>query len=300
MESPFVSKETVEEVLASRNPFRHIRNIVATIENDIYYFEHIDSIPKRLTHTPVAKKSHVKLSKDKTKIVYLNSVGTPVVINAQTGALIETISNRSNVKQIGWTNDDHSIYMLVGKNVFIHGVPTTVTQPETYNQYDEVLSFSMNDRGDQAYYIKNAGLVSKKLKFDSQSQGIDTLITIFYGESFGADYIDFHGNDGGFVVGYNAYNANDITRISCFNDYKFWPEFDWAGVESWVDEIMLSPTFDQDSEVVLFGNRKGSTYSIKAVYLGTELYYGDGQQDIKMKVLDKYTSTQPIYLDWRQ
>src|SRR4051812_21980407 len=83
-ESPFISKEEALRILDSinvaRDPFHAVKNVVAIIDNDIYYFNRLDSLPRKLTNTPEQQKTHVNLSPDKTEIAYLNENGSPVII----------------------------------------------------------------------------------------------------------------------------------------------------------------------------------------------------------------------------
>src|SRR4051812_38734483 len=92
-ESPFLSEKEarriIKEANIARDPFHTVTHVAAIINNDIYYFARLDSVPKRLTFTPSLVKSHVKLSADKTQIVYLNDIGTPVIINAMNGTLVK-------------------------------------------------------------------------------------------------------------------------------------------------------------------------------------------------------------------
>lgn len=70
-ESPFLSKEEarkkISEINTNRDPFHYVEDVVAIINNDIYYFERLDSVPRKLTNTPAQSKTHVKLSHDKRR-----------------------------------------------------------------------------------------------------------------------------------------------------------------------------------------------------------------------------------------
>lgn len=297
-ESPFVSKDVIEELIAfnknKKNPFKDVKNVVATINNDIYFFSHIDSIPKRLTNSPLEKKTNVKLSFDLTRIVYLDENKIPVIIDSDNGQVLEILSEYSNVKQLGWINNDNSIFLLIGNSVIIYGEAVEVVQPEISYPSNEVLSFSMNDIGDQAYYIKSYGIYAgQKLKFDSEVNKIDTLISVLPNEVSGADYINFYDDTGGFFVGYNDYTSNEIEHVSIFNDYFFWPFVDWY------DDFIISPVFNSGHEVLIYGYSNGNYNSIKAVYLGTENYDKNSVEEIKTINIDEYLSEYPIYVDWK-
>lgn len=291
-EYPFVSKEEVQELMDSRDPFRRVGNVVAVIDNDVYYFKRIDSIPRRLTNTPTKAKSKIELSYDKTKIAYLDENGSPVIINAVSGELIEAITSLTSVKQMGWTNQDKSLYVLKDNKVFIHGATTKIINPFIQHPYDNVTSFSMNNIGDQAYAVNYYG-VGKRIEFNSADGKIEETIKVFPDEVTAPSYIDFLGNKGSFIVGYRADESKPINKVSCFNDYAFWSDRGWSG------PYMTTPVYDQTFEVLLYGGSGTNGYAINAVYLGTTLYHGDGPHEIMTKRIDAYASKTQIYLDWK-
>lgn len=293
-ESPFLSekeaRQIIKETNMARDPFHQITNVVAVINNDIYYFKRWDSIPKRLTTTPAQVKTHIKLSSDRTQIAYLNSIGTPVIISAADGKLIKTISDFSYVSQMDWAKDKNALYFLSDKKVYSYGSPLQATQPESSHPWDDVASFSMNGKGDYGYFIKYYGNYFYTLKYVSSSKALDKTFTNFDGDMY--DYIDFYDNNGNFLLGESDYYGKGFERIICFQDYNMYPAYEWDY------EQMSSPEFSSDHEVLLYGTMENQVYQMKAVYLGTEAYEGHGLYDRLSKTLSEYTSTSQIYLDW--
>jgi hypothetical protein len=292
-ESPFLSKKEATKIIAdlnrSRDPFHPIKNVVAVINNDVYYFKRLDSVPRRVTATPNVIKTNVKLSFDKTQIAYLNQIGSPVVIRADNGQLVRSLTQYSYIDQMDWAKDRLTLYMLYDKKVVFYGTPLTVIQPFINHPYDEVKSFSMNGIGDQGYFIKFAGNYFNNLMYQSTVKKITEKLTFNGGIS---DYIDFYDNNGNFLIGYNDPFEDGFASIACIQDYSFFPAY------SWDDERMNTPEFSAEHEVLLYGTMEGSIHYVKAVYLGKSAYQNNGLQDILTKVIETYPSSTQVYLDW--
>jgi hypothetical protein len=295
-ESPFISKKQATEIIdglnQSRDPFHPIKNVVAILNNDVYYFNRLDSIPKRLTATPTAIKTNIKLSFDKTQIAYINQAGNPVIIRVDNGQVLQTLTQYSYIDQMDWAKDRLTLYMLTDKKVAFYGTPLTIIQPASADPFDEVKSFSMNSLGDQGYFIKNYGDFFKRLKYYSTAKNINQEYLNFDGKMY--DYIDFYDNKGNFLVGYNDPFEDGVANIACVQDYKFYPAYSWSG------ELMSTPEFKTEQEVLIYGTMGSTKHYIKAVYLGTSAYQSIGPQDILTKVIENYPSTTQIYLDWAQ
>ena len=295
-ESPFLTKEQAEkeikDINTSRDPFHYVNDVVAIINNDIYYFSSLDSLPKRLTNTPSAVKTQVKLSHDKSQIAYINAAGNPVIIHADNGATITTLTQYNYIDQMDWAKDRLTLYMLSGNQVSFYGNAPVIQQPEITHPYDDVKSFSMNALGDQGYYIKNYGDFWAHMEYHSTSKGMDTQYTNFDGDIY--DYVDFYDNRGNFLVGITDSYSGGMEKIACIQNYQFYPAYTWD------DELMNTPTFNASTEVLLYGTLESTPYKLKAVYLGTDLYQSSGSYDVLSKVLDDYPSSTKIYVDWVQ
>lgn len=293
-ESPFLSKEEarkkISEMNTDRDPFHYVEDVVAVIDNDIYYFERLDSVPKKLTNTPAQSKTHVKLSHDKTQVAYINGAGNPVIINAANGQHVRTLTQYNYITQMDWAKDRRTLYLLIGQEVFIDGEDMSVVQPEVTHPWDELSSFSMNAKGDHGYFIKRYGDFSNRLIYHSESENIDEEYGNFDGDMY--DYVDFYDNKGGFLLAYVDPFGDGYGRVACVQNYDLWAAYEWDY------EGMNTPEFNGDLEILLYGTMEDQTYQIKAVYLGTEAYDGSGLYDVLSKVLVEYTSDTPIYLDW--
>lgn len=293
-ESPFLSKEEARKQISKlntdRDPFHYVEDVVAIIDNDIYYFERLDSLPKKLTNSPTQAKTHVKLSHDKTQIAYINAAGNPVIINAANGQHVKTLTQYNYITQMDWAKDRRTLYFLIGQDVFSDGESLLIPQPEVTHPWDELSSFSMNAKGDHGYFLKRYGDFVNRLIYHSESENIDEELGNLDGDRY--DYVDFYDNKGGFLLAYTDPFGEGFGRIVCIQNYDLWAAYEWDY------ESMNTPEFNGDLEVLLYGTMENQTYRIKAVYLGTEAYEGSGLYDVLSKVLIEYTSDTPIYLDW--
>lgn len=295
-DSPFLTKKEATKIIndltTERDPFHGIKDVVAIINNDVYYFARLDSVPKQITFTPTQIKKMVKLSADKSRIAYINSAGNPVIIGID-GKLIKTLTQYNYIDQMDWAKQQNTLYLLSGNKVYTYGDALTVKQPVAGSSWDDVPSYSMNGIGDYAYQIKRYGDYVYRLYYHSNLKGKDGELYISDAELYNFNYVDFYDNKGNFLLGYSNYPGEPLTRIVCVEDYNFYSKYEWDG------EGMNSPTFNSDLEVLLYGTVGNNNYRVKAVYLGTDAY-GDGLSDILTKTLTQYTSKTPVYVDWVQ
>lgn len=292
-ESPFMpSKEAAYQLADSlnnlENPFHYVKNVVAIIDNDIYYFHKLDEAPQRLTNTPADTKTDIKLSADRSLIAYLNKNGNPVIVRADNGSLVETLSQYNYINQMDWAKDRNTLYMLTDNKVVFHGETLTVTQPLLGHPWDDVKSFSMNSKGDQGYFIKHYGTSSYRLEYRSSTKGITKTYTGFDGDLY--DYIDFFNDEGDFLIGHYDYLGNGIESVAVILNYEFFPRYQQEYVP------MSTPVFNASHEILIYGTIESASYHrIKAVFMGDIDF--DGTDPIQ--TLD-YVSKTPIYLDWVQ
>lgn len=297
-ESPFVTRKEAEKEIAAinlqRNPFHAIENVVAILDNDIYYFHALDEEPVRLTTTPGEEKTNVKLSFDKSRIAYLNGSGTPVIIRADNGEHVETLDEYAYVTQMDWAKDRLTLYILVESEVVFYGDAIDVVQPTKVNSWDRVISFSMNSIGDQGYFIEySADAFPHWLNLRSEKGGIADEFSGWDGDNF--DYIDFYDNSGGFLLGYEDYHDGSMERIICVQNYTTYATYKWDY------ENMNTPAFNSEHEMLLYGTVEGTgNHMIKAVYLGEKWYEGHGLYDKLTYVLENHPSASPIFIDWVQ
>lgn len=254
--------------------------------------DRLSQAPRRLTNTPEQRKTHVKLSADKSRIAYLNDAGTPVIIRSDDGKHIKTLTQYSPVRQMEWARDRNTLILLLDNSLFSDGEPITLPQPQTTYPfpYDAVISFSMNSIGDYGYFTEGYGRNFPFLTYASKIKGVENNQNSFEGDYY--HYIDFYDNKGGFLLAQEDPYYPGFRKVVCTREHNSWSAYKWDS------ETMTSPQFNADLEILLYGTVKYGIYELKAVYLGTEAYEGHGTYDVLSRVLSDYRSNLPIYLDW--
>lgn len=110
------------------------KDLVYIHDNDIYMVNEILADEKRLTYTPSVSKTQIAFSPKHDKVAYLNSNGTPVIIDT-TGAQLEILVNYTNVTDLKWhaNNGNPTLYMLVNNSIIFHGPTLSIpSQPFSY------------------------------------------------------------------------------------------------------------------------------------------------------------------------
>ena len=102
--------------LIEESPFGENRHFLrggrmAFIYDNEVYLTQADRSIQQLTNSSNEQKLRIALSYNKDKIAYLNADGTPVIIDT-TGQLIETLTDFSNIRFLGWSTDDETLWMM--------------------------------------------------------------------------------------------------------------------------------------------------------------------------------------------
>ena len=292
-DSPFLTEEearkAVDELIESRDSFYAVRNVVAVINNDIWYFDKLADPPRRVTFSPDETKTLVRLSFDHTRIAYLNDSEVPVIIRADDGAVLETLTGMTYTTDMDWLRDRNTLYILRNDQITFHGEAVEIIEPQLTHPWDRVYSFSMNSIGDQGYFKLTYGYAYPDLYFNSASKEL-SKVTHFER----CNYIEFYGNAGNFLLGRSADKDTRMEYVFCLQNYNFWAAYEWDY------EDMNTPTFNGELELLLYGILETKPYRIKSVYLGEKNYVNHGLYDRLTHVLEEYPSNTPIYLDWVQ
>ena len=134
--------EPLESRYVFKNSPRFSGSIAFTFSNDIYLSHGSKDGPEKITNTPSIKKGLLALSYDKRKIAYLDKDDIPVIITDQ-GELIEMASPSGKVKDMGWSPDDKTLYMLVNNALEFHGPPMDIDPLEPHISPVEVHAVSI-------------------------------------------------------------------------------------------------------------------------------------------------------------
>jgi hypothetical protein len=211
-----------------------------------------------------------------------------VIINTTDGGVVATLSDYAYPIQMDWADDRLSLYVLIGREVFVYGEVFTAPQPDEYHS-SELYSYSTNSNGDYAYY--EYSFYGKKLYFNSPKNNISTAETSYFEGNF-YDYIDFYDNKGGYLLA--AKSPGGFSKIVCVNDYASFSSYRWQPSYD-----MTSPRFNNDREVLVYGTSYSSApHYIQFVYLGTAAYASEGTSEILNMRMYDYPSNTRIYVDW--
>lgn len=129
--------------------------IAFSYNNDIYLFDRsIAPKPYKITDNPEKKKGILALSYDKQKIAFLNEQGIPEIISSE-GDVLEMASPSGPVKDLGWSPDGNTLYMLVNNSLEFHGPAIQVPALAPHFNFATVLSVHISQNLDLVYSYSN-------------------------------------------------------------------------------------------------------------------------------------------------
>ncbi|MCH2023415.1 MAG: hypothetical protein MK207_13145 [Saprospiraceae bacterium] len=139
-------------------PLQLNKDLTYIHDNDIFLANEILTEIKQLTFSQSLTKTHVTLSPEHDKIAYLNSNGSPVIIDTS-GNQIDILNQYNNVKDIHWhsNNGNTTLYFLVNNNIVFHGPPLNIPiDPFSYvfpsdTTYTAIDALDINDNLDIAF-----------------------------------------------------------------------------------------------------------------------------------------------------
>ena len=154
------------ELIRTDEEGKYNGTIVYISNNDVFLTDAGFDQITRLTNTPGEVKFLPALHPSKQKIAYLNADRTPVIIDT-TGVVLEQLDTYTNVRDMGWSADGETLFMLINLSLQFYGPPLPVpdiTFPLGVN-YPEIYSVDINHRNELAYTYSYS-------TFFSQSHGL--------------------------------------------------------------------------------------------------------------------------------
>ena len=152
--------------------------------NHVYLYLPSYSEPKKLTNSRFEDKSHIALSYGHDKIAFINEQGLPTIIDTS-GNELEVVSVNGVVKDIGWSGDDQTLYMLVDNQIQYHGPPMDLPSIDVPNDDYEAHSFHVAQNGTYAYlYDQKPGVQDRNGSFKEIGVPGPTMYevrTLFFG-----------------------------------------------------------------------------------------------------------------------
>ncbi|MFL5762523.1 MAG: hypothetical protein ACJ77K_01195 [Bacteroidia bacterium] len=293
--SPYVPKAVIDHIRDSIANAKRIEHIAFIYNNDVYYLGNIDVPAVRLTNTPALSKTKVALSHDLQKIAYINSAGNPEIID-RNGSITATLTSYTSVTQMDWSNDDATLYMLIGNSFSYYGAPISHPPlnfsgvPGTMQQ---VLSATLSKDNDLAYVVEYfdpfAGYQQRLIL--KKNDGSGTWVNYDNPYTFNQmRYAKFSPNDKDLVVAYDdgVGSSPRFPVVDLFTGLKNFPD---SGMPLCSSCESCFPVYRSDKKCVVSIYNDGSdTFIPTAIFIN----------DLVTKKRSEYSaSTAVSSIDWK-
>lgn len=290
-ENPFISKELAEAILKEKE-IKPVEYAAAILNNDVYWIHNFDQEPKKITQSSSVVKKQVRLSHDHSKIAYLNSLGSPVIIDTL-GTVISQVTSFKSVKQMDWGPDDETLWMLIGNELKFYGqsldVPDLDIEPE-----DKILSAIITPESDVLYVVQTLiGLNQYTERLEIRSvDGSARTINKEFGEIRHMQSVRLSKDGNYFVVGYTE--TTDALYLVKMEGYVFsedFPDFTYD------NDRYIDPVFDFNSSYIVTATSDNSddNFYLTALYTKNEAI-GD---DHSKYMFDYTAKSGSVYVDWK-
>lgn len=291
-ENPYVSKSVVDSLIENQKV--KLYNISVISNNDVYWLPRQDSVPHQLTHTPNQIKKDVRINHNHTKIAYLDQNGSPVIIDLN-GKILEKLSQYQNIKSMDWSNDDQTLYMLIGNKLYFYGkamsVPEFTFKTEKCDVYDnlmddpgrdfEVLSVSISAKKDIAYIFSYYDLLNKPVYKITIKNSTGTIIKDSCYSNLRATNVRYFGSNNEHVLYYSL--SSTLEKISVYSDYEL-------SVFS-LETNPVAACYNPAAGYVLYVDDRSGKYNLTAVKI-------DGAMSM-VSISPFVNCSSMIYIDWK-
>ncbi|MEM6804952.1 MAG: hypothetical protein AAF696_26375 [Bacteroidota bacterium] len=130
--------------------------IAFVFENDIYLFGEGYPEVKKITDSPDERKTKIALSYNKEKIAYLDAAKQVVIIDKE-GNFIENVTINRGFKDLGWSPNDQTLYMLRFDELLFHGPPMDIAALDIPGFSYELESIDISQNLDVVYCYREGG-----------------------------------------------------------------------------------------------------------------------------------------------
>jgi hypothetical protein len=188
------------ELIRTDEDDKYNGNIVYISNNDVFLTDASFSYISRLTATPNEPKYLPTFHPSKEKITYLTADRSPVIIDT-TGAILERLEEYTGVKDMGWSTDGETLFMVINLGLQFYGPPIAVpniTFPIGVIS-PEIHSVDINQRNELVYTYSYYGGLNYKhaMVITSLDDGFETQETSgLYQERFASRF----SNDGNVIT----------------------------------------------------------------------------------------------------
>ncbi len=289
---PYISKDEATSVVKSQNP--SVLNVAFTYNNDIYYAADIDKTPVRIT-TSGGTKKFIKMSHDHTKFAYQDAANYIEIVD-NTGKLITTLTQYTQVKAFDWSADDKTLYILNNGLMVYYGPAMAlpaITYPGVIAGYStEIVSASVSMTGDFAYIIHYwAYSYGDKYRLVIKPAGKTNVITYDNNSiTYTMNYVNFSANKQDMVLGYRdaTFIFNSFERVEFFTALNAYPDFSYESSESYG-----TPVYNSTINFFVCGFTPNNTNKVVLSAISTV-------NSDKTKISSIYSSNgNGVYTDWK-
>lgn len=286
---PYVSKEIIQHMHDSAIAAKIIVNVCFIYNNDVYFLDNFNNVPKKLTNTPTNTKTEIRISHNLQKIAYINSAGNPEIID-RNGNILSTLTQFSNIKQMDWSYTDSTLYMLIGNQFQFYG-PVINHPPINFGSIPigpatQVLSATLSKNNDLAYIVEfddpyNGGLQQKLIM--KKNDGTNTPIIVdnstYYPVQMNYAKFSTHGIDLAVSIG---------STILLFKGLYTYPDIT---IEN---SGFQRPIYRSDKNCIVSGSLGGINSSSRIIL--SAFYINDGTYTNKLAYNNDSTT---LIVDWK-
>lgn len=289
---PYVSKDIIQHMRDSASGTKLVENICFIYNNDVYFLNNFNNTPQKITSTPTNTKTEVRISHNLQKIAYINSAGNPEIID-RNGNILNTLTQYSYIKQMDWSSNDSTLYMLIGNQFQYYGpiihhpllnFGSIPIGPET-----KILSATLSKDNDLAYVVEyddtwNGGIQQKLiLKKNDGNNGSEIVNNTYYPYRMTYAKFSTHGTD--LVVGI------ENGTLELYTDLKNYPDLT---IEACCNRGFHRPIYRSDKNCIVSSAR--GFINLSSSFILSVYYIKDGTNNNKPNYNNDSTN---LIVDWK-
>lgn len=300
--SPYVSKDLIQHMRDSAIAAKTISNICFIYNNNIYFLDNLKNVAQKITNTPTNAKKEVRISHDLQKIAYINSVGNPEIID-RSGSIINTLTSYSNIKQMDWSNDDATLYMLIGSQFFYYGPaishPLLNFSGIPSGTNPQILSATLSKDNDLAYVVEyfdftNGYQQKLVLKINDGSNTWKLVDNTSF--NFDMKYAKFSAHTKDLVVGYDDAVGSTYAKLTKLELYSNMNNFPDLTIEPCTDCEFKYPIYSSEKKCIVSAFKDGSGSSSSTTFVLSTYYTSDVTFDNR---IDYNNTSSDLIVDWK-
>jgi hypothetical protein len=286
-DNPFISEELALQLL-NKDKTRTVSYATFIHHQDVYYVRSFDEQPKKITNSPTVEKRHVRISHDHSKIAFLNSAGTPVIIDTL-GNIVDVLEQFDNVKEYNWMPGDEGLYLVIDNGLHFSGSTPDIGAVALEFQ-EELLSVIITPDNTVIYLAQrpngSGGYAQRIERIDADGNG--QTIEPQFGEIREMHALRLSHDGKYFTVGYSASAFSDeLVKIEVFQIGGEFPEMTFE------EDEYLDAVYDANSKYMVMALGESSGFFPAAFYTENEVF-----EDDKSIYLVEYSGDE-VYVDWK-